>query len=389
MTERKNGLNSLELLRTLVSFRSVSGTSNLDMATWIENVLGSYGIEYTRFAYADGERVNLWATIGPKDVPGVVLSGHLDVVPAASDGSHDPFTMEVRDGLAFGRGTTDMKGFVACAMRAASIATCMPLRRPVHLAFSYDEEFGCTGVRHMLDGLAQLPTKPLFCLIGEPTEMRVVVAHKGKVSGRIRCHGVHGHSSDPASGVSAIHLAAEIVQAVRDIQNRLTEERAAPDFTVPFTTIHVGKIIGGSALNVIPALCDIEFEIRNAPHDNADRILEELQQRGDAAAARLSEQASVEICVDNQYPPLDTDPGVPASSLLLDLLGQTDTLKVSYGTEAGLYSRRLGVPALVCGPGSVAQAHRSSEFINLQQITACDDLLERLLSHLTTDSEME
>ncbi|MGV1768333.1 acetylornithine deacetylase [Rhizobium rhizogenes] len=381
--------SSISLLDKLVSFASVAGTSNLAIAAWIENALAPYGISFSRFANRDGDRTNLWATIGPKDVPGVILSGHLDVVPATStDPSYDPFSMTVTDGSAHGRGTTDMKGFVACAMRAAMLASRGVLKRPLHLAFSYDEELGCVGVRDMLDGLHDLAVKPLFCLVGEPTEMQVVVAHKGKVMGRIRCHGTPGHSSDPLSGVNAIQLAANVVVMVGLMQESMTQAQAAPGFTVPFSTIHVGIISGGSALNVIPAQCEISFEIRNAPVDDIDAILRDLRDRAAAVASDFGNGASVTIEIDNQYPPLDTNPNSPEALFLLALTDSKETLKVSYGTEAGLFAQYLGVPALVCGPGSVKQAHRADEFISVQQLDAYDALLARLTALLETDFSM-
>lgn len=387
MKARPQAWTSLALLEKLVSYPTVSGTSNLSVVGWIEELLGSFDIPFRRYSGAFADRTNLWATIGPENMPGVILSGHLDVVPP-SEGMREPFRMQISDGRAYGRGTTDMKGFVACAMRAAMLGSAMELQHPIHLAFSYDEEFGCVGVRDMLAGLADLPIKPALCIVGEPTEMRVVEAHKGKVMGRFLCHGVPGHSSDPQSGVNAIYMAARIIDMARDIERRLASGCSAPGFSVPYTTIHVGTIRGGTALNVIPAECQIAFEIRNAPSDDAAEILREIKEKCGLIATSFGDGARIEVEIENEYPALESDMQQPSLEFFRALAGNGECLKVSYGTEAGLYAQRLGIPTVVCGPGSVAQAHRVNEYVSLEQLSACDGLLERLLSELSTSSNL-
>ncbi|WP_315837622.1 acetylornithine deacetylase [Bradyrhizobium prioriisuperbiae] len=379
--------DSLSILRDLVSFPTVSSESNIALISYVEEYLADYGIRAKTILSEDGRKANLYATIGPDHKPGVLLSGHTDVVPThGQDWLDDPFVMRVMDGKAIGRGTVDMKGFVACVLNLASNIETQRLQRPIHMAFSHDEEIGCVGVRRMLPEIARLPCAPTICVIGEPTGMSLVTAHKGKLLGRVRCQGVPGHSSDPDDGANAIMMAGELLQEFAKLQNDLRRSKHIDEgFAVPFSTVHVGRIDGGTILNVIPPSCCFDFEIRNLPGDDPVRILQQLSKAANAIVARYQATqplAAIDIEISNSYPALRASSG-GEQSLLNGLARESGPSKVSFGTEAGLYAEMLGVPAVVCGPGSVQQAHRSEEYIELSQLAACDTFLRDLMLKLT------
>ncbi|MBD1550229.1 acetylornithine deacetylase [Pseudomonas typographi] len=379
--------DSVSILRSLVGFPTVSPASNLNLIDYMAQFLADYGIASARVLSEDGKKANFHATVGPADAAGVVLSGHTDVVPSEGQAwQADPFVLRVTDDRAIGRGAVDMKGFIACALRCAALASTRKLSRPLILAFSHDEEIGCVGVRRLLPALAQMPVRPLLCIVGEPTTMGVVTAHKGKVMGQIRCTGLEGHSSEPEKGVNAIHLAAEMVAASRSVQARFSQvPYRDATFNVPYSTLHLGRIQGGTSVNIIPRDCVIDFEIRNLPTVDPKPMLDALA--GDAARIvgpyrRLAEQVAVNIHIHNEYPGLDIDDNDPAVGFVQSLCGNPGSRKVAYGTEAGLFRNVLGLPTVVCGPGSVDQAHKPEEFVTLSQLHACDVFLERLLDRL-------
>jgi acetylornithine deacetylase len=382
--------DSVSILARLVGFPTISPDSNLSLIDYMAEFLDAYGITSATVLSEDGIKANFHATIGPADQPGVVLSGHTDVVPSAGQAwLADPFVLRVTEDRAIGRGAVDMKGFIACALRCAALASNRQLRRPLILAFSHDEEIGCVGVRRLLPALAKLPALPLLCIVGEPTDMGVVTAHKGKVMGQIHCTGLEGHSSEPDKGVNAIHLAGEMIAASRAVQSRFSQvPYRDATFNVPYSTLHIGRIHGGTGVNIIPRDCVIDFEIRNLPSvdpqpmlqalaDDADRIVEPYRHR--------AEQVGVQINIHNEYPGLDIDDQHPVVGFVQTLCGIPGTRKVAYGTEAGLFCNELGLPTVVCGPGSVDQAHKPEEFVTLSQLHACDVFLERLLDRLTED----
>ncbi|WP_165492875.1 acetylornithine deacetylase [Lichenihabitans psoromatis] len=372
----------MSILRELTGFRTVSHNSNLDLIGFIERTLGGVGIGCTIVPSADGRKASLFSCIGPPDGPGVILSGHTDVVPVAGqDWSSDPFTLRVDGGRAFGRGATDMKAFLACMLRIAMIVLRRTLAKPLILAFSYDEEIGCVGVRPMLAALDRLPRRPQLAIIGEPTGMELVLGHKGKVMGRVICKGVGGHSSDPDCGVNAVEMASEVIGAfTREKAALRVSELCDPTFAVPFTTIHVGAISGGEALNIIPETCGFDFEIRTLPEADPDDILGRLRIQAGIVATRHRGRhaANIEIAVLNEYPALATPSHEPAVSWMRDLGGMSVGINAAFGTEAGLFARELNIPAIVCGPGSVAQAHKPDEHVALEQIAMCDRFLDRL-----------
>lgn len=381
---------SLSILRDLVSFATLSPDSNLDLIEYVGAFLSEYGIASQQIVSEDRCKANIIASVGPSDAAGVILSGHTDVVPTAGQAwQADPFVLRVSDGRAIGRGAVDMKGFIACALRCAALASTRALRRPLILAFSHDEEIGCVGVRRLLPVLAELPTPPLLCIVGEPTEMGVVTGHKGKVMGQICCTGLEGHSSEPDKGVNAIHLAGEMIAASRAVQAHFSASPYRdPTFNVPYSTLHLGRIQGGTSVNIIPRDCTIDFEIRNLPSIDPQPMLDALAadaQRIVDPYRALSEQVGVNIHIHNQYPGLGIDEQHPAVAFVQGLCGVAGTRKVAYGTEAGLFNNELGLATVVCGPGSVDQAHKPEEFVTLEQLHACDAFLERLLDRLCGD----
>ena len=267
-------------------------------------------------------------------------------------------------------------------LSAAIAAADRDLSTPLHLAFSHDEEIGCVGVRHLIDVLEQGPVKPAFCLIGEPTQMQVATAHKGKLAARALCRGVEIHSAMAPNGVNAIHLATDLIAEIRALQADIEETGTRDgDYDVPYTTLHAGIINGGTALNIVPNLCSLEFEIRNLASENPDTLMAEVADR----AGRIVEGidgAAIEFETIHHYPGLDTPPDSEVVSFVKSLTGANSTTKLSFGTEGGLFDQRLGIPTVVCGPGSMAQGHKPDEFITRSEMENCDKMLGTLLDRL-------
>ncbi len=280
-----------------------------------------------------------------------------------------------------------MKGFVAAALRAMDLASKRDLAAPLHFALSHDEEIGCVGVRSMLDMLAKSPPPTRLCVVGEPTGMRIAIGHKGKIGARATCIGVEGHSALAPQALNAIYLATDFIQALRARQQGIvtgpSQDRA---FDVPYTTLHAGVITGGTALNIVPNRTVVTFEIRNIAADDANAILREIRADAEAICAPYRErfpQADIEIAVFNTYPGFDTPADSEAVATMHDFLGDAGTLKVAFGTEAGLFAQKLGVPTVVCGPGSMDQGHKPDEFITRAQLAACDQLMNRMVDSLS------
>ncbi|GFZ66994.1 acetylornithine deacetylase [Pseudomonas amygdali pv. morsprunorum] len=379
---------ALEILKRLIAFDTVSSEPNMALIEYVRELLASKGIESLIVKDETGKKANLFASTGPRDVPGVLLSGHTDVVPAAGQAwTMPPFQATLRDGRIYGRGTCDMKGFIALAIDAMLNAADMPLMRPLQLALSHDEEIGCVGVRRLLDVLHLAPVRPFLCVVGEPTLMQFAVGHKGKASYRTFCRGQEAHSSLAPRAVNAIHLASDFIAELRNSQKRIEQQGARDEgYDIPYSTVHIGRIDGGKALNIVPNLCTMEFEYRNLPGDNPDVLLEQLRERAEVLvreAKQLSGVAAIEIEVMNEYPALETHPSVEAVRMLHAFAEPgTQHIKVSYGTEGGLFAGRLNVPVVVCGPGSIEQAHKPDEFIEESQMNAGERFLQTLLGSL-------
>jgi len=379
-------MNSVEILERLISFPTVSRDPNLGLIDFVREFLAGCGIESRLYVDASGRKANLYASVGPQDRGGVLLSGHTDVVPVDGQAwSSDPFRLREQGGRLFARGSADMKGFIACALRAAQLARKPELKLPLQLAFSYDEEVGCLGVRSLIAGMAGWAHRPKFCIVGEPTLLRTAVGHKGKTAMRASCRGRAAHSARPAAGVNAIHMAVDFIGAVRARQAQLEATGLRdPAYEVPYTTLHVGVIHGGSALNIVPDHCELELEIRNLAADDPQALVAAL--RADAAAVSVATRGGpdcgIDLAISNEYPGLETAPEAEIVGFVAALTGNRERIKVGFGSEAGLFSSQLGVPSIVCGPGSIEQAHKPDEFIALDQLARCDAMLDALLERL-------
>jgi len=379
---------SRALLARLVGFATVSRDSNLELIGFIRDYLAELGVESELFHNPEGTKANLFATIGPQNVGGVVLSGHTDVVPVDGQAwTVEPFALSERDGRLYGRGTADMKGFIASVLAAVPAFLAQPLHTPVHLAFSYDEEVGCLGVRSMLAALEQRPHKPRLCLIGEPTELKPVLGHKGKLAMRCHVHGAACHSAYAPYGVNAIEYAAKLIGKLGDIGDALAlPAHHDARFDPPFSTVQTGVIKGGRALNIVPAECEFDFEVRALPGFEAQAVADQL--RAYAEAELLPRMRKVNSASDIRLQPLSAYPGLATSAdseaaRLVALLSGTDEFgTVAFGTEGGLFDQ-AGIPTVVCGPGSMDQGHKPDEFISVEQLRGCDAMLLRLVDYLT------
>lgn len=380
-------MRSREILRELIAFPTISANPNRALIDFCAAQLEACGAVVEIIADEAQGKANLYATLGPTDRPGVLLSGHTDVVPVEGQAwTKPPFELTEQDGKLFGRGTCDMKGFVASALACAHEIDPSRLKTPLHFALSFDEEIGCVGVRSMLDMLKPAPVKPLFCIVGEPTMLQVATGHKGKLAARVTCRGVEGHSALAPKALNAIYLATDMVQAIRSLQTEIEAEGASDaDYDVPYTTLHVGQIEGGTALNIVPNTCTFLFEIRNLAGEASEALFARLRSAADGIVARYQAafpQAQIDMEVTNRYPALDTDPGAEVVKFVQALANQNATMKVAFGTEGGLFSETLGVPTVVCGPGSMDQGHKPDEFLSIEQLQRCDAMLARLAAAL-------
>ena len=385
-------MNSEEILARLVAFDTTSTMSNLALIDFVRNLLDDHNIESQLVHNDEKTCANLYATIGPEDCGGIMLSGHTDVVPTAGQEWHsDPYQLKTEDRLLFGRGACDMKGFIACVLAGLPQMTAQRLQIPVHLAFSYDEEIGCVGARRLVETMAGFEVRPRLGLIGEPTNMRMVLGHKGKVSYRVSVIGLSCHSAYINSGVNAVEYAAELIAFIRGMNKHAQEQITDPSYSVPYTTFHVGNINGGTALNIVPNQCHFEFEIRNLPQQNLDTLVHEIRHfANDILLADMQTRypdSDIRFDELSCYPGLHTD---PASTVIaytrainpIDEIGDN----VSFGTEAGLFDG-IGINSLVCGPGSIDQAHKPDEFVSREQMRYCDDMIENLVHHCRNTAE--
>lgn len=371
---------TVDLLERLIAFPTVSSVSNLPLIDFIDDYLRSRGAQIWRFPDVSGDKASLFATIG-EDGPPVLLSGHTDVAPVAGQAwSSDPFRLTERSGRLFGRGTADMKGFLACMLAAADAVSRGTLHRNLQLAFSYDEEVGCKGVDQLLGHIAESQPKPSLCIVGEPTRIQTVVGHKGKVAATVRCRGVPGHSSDPARGINAIELAGEVIAILRRHEAALRANGPfVPRYDPPYSTLNLGRIEGGTQVNVMAAQCDLDFEIRNVPGHDATVLLAAIADQCTELARQHSSAdraASITLDVVTHYPALETRTDQLAGWHFL--LGNNHSC-VSYGSEAGLFAALEQFPVVVCGPGNIAQAHRADEFIEMEQLAACSRFISQAL----------
>ena len=364
-----------EILKTLIGFPSVVGQPNAAIAGWIAQYLGDLGIEAHLLTGPEGDRVNLFATIGPRDVPGLVLSGHMDVVPAQEpQWSADPFQLRLDGDKLFGRGTSDMKGFLAAALAIVPSLIALKPARPIHLAFSYDEEAGCRGVPHLLEALPSLCALPVAAVIGEPSGLRPILAHKGKAAARVEVQGRSGHSSRPDLGLNAIHAMARVITAAEGTAAKLSKGPLDPVFEPPCSTVQIGTVRGGDAVNIIPESCIIEIEARAIAGASPAALLEPVRE---ALEGLKTEGFGTSWQPIAGYPPLSLSADAPITRLMTRVTGEAPLAAVSYGTEAGLY-QAAGIDAIICGPGDIARAHKPNEYITRGELADCVGMLERL-----------
>ncbi|MBU1284816.1 MAG: acetylornithine deacetylase [Gammaproteobacteria bacterium] len=379
--------SSRDLLAALVAFPTVSRDSNLALIEFVRDYLNKLGVACELDYNTPHSKANLYAIIGPTDRGGVLLSGHSDVVPVDGQAwSLPPFELSERDGKLYGRGTADMKGFIACVLAAVPRFLAQPLRLPVHLAFSYDEEVGCLGVRSLLADLQQRPNKPVLCIIGEPTELKPVLGHKGKLAMRCQVQGAACHSAYAPQGVNAIEYAAKLINKLGEIGQRLSAvECQDARFAPPYSTVQTGLISGGRALNIVPADCQFDFEVRALPSDDPQQVTDELRAYAETELLPQMRLRSSTSTIDFQplsaYPGLVTDPHSEAAELLALLSGSREYTTVAFGTEGGLFYQ-AGIPTVVCGPGSMEQGHKPDEFVSCEQLAGCDAMLARLADWL-------
>ncbi|WP_280823266.1 acetylornithine deacetylase [Pseudaminobacter soli (ex Li et al. 2025)] len=372
-----------QILADLVSFDTTSRNSNLELVSYVETYLARFGVASRRIPDLAGHKANLWATIGEYGDGGIILSGHTDCVPVDGQAwSTEPYALTEKDGRLYGRGACDMKGFLASVLAAVPEISRRKLSRPVHIAMSYDEETGCIGVRPLITEIARLGCRPSACIVGEPTSMGVVTAHKGGRAYRCSFEGLEAHSSLSPRGVNAIQFAARLVAIIDELGETLALGPHDPDFDVGHSTISTNMIEGGSAINIVPRACSFEFEFRNTADIDPDVLFDRIQQHADEVLLPLMRRkhpgASIRFEQIYEYPAFEIQDGHPLVKQARDLTGCNSRQKVAFGTEAGLFQRDLALPTIVCGPGSIALAHRPDEYVTIADLGACDAFIRAM-----------
>ena len=374
-----------ELIEKLISFDTTSRNSNLELIKFIEDYLAGFGIESTLTHNEEEGKANLYATLGDQNQSGIMLSGHTDVVPVdGQDWDTDPFKLIEKGGKLYGRGTSDMKSFIALVLAYVPKFLERGLNIPIHLAFSYDEEVGCIGVRRMIDMINTLPVKPRMAIVGEPTSMGVIIGHKGKRSYQAHVRGLEVHSSLAPEGVNAIEYAAEMISHLKSMARRIAEHGPHDEmYDIAHTTVHTGVIHGGTALNIVPKDCHFDFEFRYVGDDDPDAIEAEIRefasQSLEPRMREISRETGIDITCYNDMPGLNLNADEEVVTFVKALAGKNDHAKVAFGTEAGLFHTNAGVPTVVCGPGSIEQAHKPNEFIELSQMKEATVFMDRLM----------
>lgn len=366
---------TLTILDRLISFDTVSANSNLALIEYVQTYLRDRGFTVRLMPDPTWQKSGLYARLGPEG-DGILLSAHTDVVPVLGQGwSRDPFRLTRVDNRLHGRGTTDMKGFLAAVLALADRANKVDLKEPLKLSLSYDEEVGCLGIARMIGALPEVLGTPRAAIVGEPTEMAVAIGHKGKVGMKAVAHGEAGHSSLAPKLENALYVAADFMGLLRELQNWHAERGARDsDYDIPHTTIHVGKMAGGTALNIVPDKAELQFEIRYLADDDLDEIL-----------GRINEMAGERVDLEQTiaYPGLQTSPTAKVTQMACSLVATNTTTKVAFGTEAGFFDGS-GIPTVVCGPGSMeGQGHKPDEFVTVDQMVACHEMMDRILMALT------
>jgi acetylornithine deacetylase len=381
------GASAAELLARLVSFDTTSGHSNLELIGFVRTWFDACGVPYRVSTEPSGTKANLHAIIGPPTTGGIALSGHIDTVPANGPvwTSH-PFTLREAGGKLYGRGSTDMKGFVACCLAAVPTLTARPLKRPMHLFITYDEETDMSGARRLIADIAESRLKPEWCIVGEPSLMQPIIAHKGSLAMRLTARGLPGHSSQPSRGVNAVHAIAEAIVYIAAQQRRFAcDGPFAAGFDPPHTTPHVGKVEGGTVPNTIPERATCIMEWRTIPGDDANAEVERLRahlgRSVTPAMQAVDARTGFDFEILGAFPGMALDPAHALAAFVAELTGSNTTGKVSYSTEGGLY-QEAGIPTIICGPGSIEEAHQPDEFVAQSQLDACDAFISRLADRL-------
>ncbi|MEZ0167282.1 acetylornithine deacetylase [Microvirga sp. TS319] len=373
----------LEMLAKLVAFDTESDKSNLALIDFVEAYLRSWNVPFVRVPNGTGDKAALYATIGPQDKGGVVLSGHTDVVPVAGQPwTSDPFTLRIENGRAYGRGAVDMKAFDALALALIPEFQAADLKTPIHIMLSYDEETTCLGVVDTIRRFGQDLPMPKAVIVGEPTMLEVVDAHKSVVTFTTTVHGLEAHSSKPYLGASAVMTAAELIAELNRIGDEMMERGdISGRFDPPYTTVHVGVVSGGTARNIISKSCTFHWEFRGLPsqdpHEIPDRLEAFVQNVALKRLTRFGDFGHIETKIHAHVPGLAPEPGSFAETLALRLAGKNRTQTVPFGTEAGHF-QAAGVPTVICGPGSINQAHQADEYITLDQLEAGAAFMRRL-----------
>ena len=379
--------NSIEILKKLVSFDTTSFKSNLDLIKFIENYLNDLNIKSELIYDETKNKANLFTTIGPNLQGGIVLSGHTDVVPITKQNwTSDPFILTERDDKLFGRGSSDMKGFIAIVLSRVSAMVEKKLKKPIHLAFSYDEEIGCVGVHSLLDLIKKKSINPEFCIVGEPTSMEMVIGHKGKHAYDVKVEGLSCHSGQAPNGVNAINYASKLINYIEEINKEKSIKGPFDnDYEIPYSTLHTGLIKGGTILNIVPKLCQFEFEIRHLAEDDPLEIIQRIKQYTEELLIKemhnISSTTNIEINEKINYPGLNISESISPVKQVKELLGKSCHKKVVFGTEGGLFKRELNLPTIICGPGSIDQAHKPDEFISIQQIEKGGTFIDKLINN--------
>lgn len=375
---------TVAILKDLVAFDTTSRLSNIPLLDYAIEILRKNGIEPQLIWNDDRTKANLWASIGPQTSGGIILSGHTDTVPVDGQAwSADPFRLEERDGRLYARGSCDMKGFLAAVLASVPEIAAADLKRPIHIAFSHDEELGCVGVRSLIDRLRAEPSSAAFCIVGEPTDMRPVIGHKSGRSYKVRVEGREAHSSLAPRAVNAIDYAAELIITLREIAEQMQSEAVDTLYDVPHSTLSTGMIKGGSAINIVPRECEFVFEYRCLAGVDPDTVMERIRRFADQSLLSRMKKIASESAITFErlydYPSFTVDASHEVVTRVKAWTGSNAEAKVAYGTEAGYFSGTLGIPTIVCGPGSIEQAHKPDEYIEKGQLDWCDRFLGQVI----------
>ena len=377
-------MNFNTLLSKLISFKTISMTSNKELMFFIRDYLSKSNIKCKLLEGSRGQ-FNLYSRIGPNEDGGILLSGHTDVVPTEGQNwNSDPFKLISKKNRFYGRGTCDMKSFIAVSLDLVSKINTKNLKKPIHLIFSYDEEIGCVGIQKIVPFIKKLRPKPTYCIVGEPTEMKVVNEHKGKKNFLVQFNGVEAHSSLIHNGVNTINFCSEFIEFLKNLQKQISISSKNSKYNPPYSTINIGLIKGGVALNIIPKYCEIEFEIRDTPEINSEKILKQIKnflKSLESKMKKINNKCSINFKNTNDFPPLKTEEKKRIIQMALQKLKSNSINTVSFGTEAGVFNK-LGIETIVCGPGNIEQAHKPNEFIEEAQIIKCQSFLKNIVDYL-------